>query len=87
MLDMLFEGIRIDENIVEECDTEFVEIFAEHEVDISLKRCRGVGESKWHDEIFKVTIACSECCFPLFAQGDSNEVVCGTQVDFGITHG
>ena len=87
MLDMLFKSIGIDENIVEELDAEFVEIFTEHEVDISLKCCRGVGESKRHDEIFKVTIACSECCFPLFAQGDSNEVVRGPQVDLGITYG
>ena len=52
--------IGIDEDVVKVCDSEFVEVFMNDVIDVSLERARSITQSKRHDQVFKVVIACAE---------------------------
>jgi len=71
---VFFEAFGVDQDVVEVCEAEVIEVFTEDGVDVGLEGCGSVGKPKWHDEVFEVTIASAECRFPLIPEGDAQEV-------------
>ena len=71
---MLFEGIRVDENVVKVSDGEFVKIFANDIIDVGLEGAGGVAKTQRHDEIFEMAVAGSEGGFVFISQRNSEAV-------------
>jgi hypothetical protein len=54
---MILESIREYEDVIKVHDAEDIEEFTETIISVSLERCRSVGETERHNEVFEVTIA------------------------------
>src|SRR5277367_470544 len=75
MSHMLLESIREDKDIIKINNTKDIEEFTKTIVSISLKRCRGVSQTKGHDKVFEVTIASTEGGFVFIAFCDPQLIV------------
>jgi len=60
---VFFEGVGIDEDVIEIGDSKLIEELMDDIIDVRLERTWGVAKTKRHDEIFEVTIAGTEGCF------------------------
>ncbi len=52
-----------------------------------LERCRGIGESKGHNQVFEKTIAGTESRFPFFTFSHANRVVGVSDVESSVVMG
>ena len=87
MLVVFFEGIGVNEDVVDISDGKLVQIQTKCGVDIGLKGCGRICQPEWHDAVLEMAIAGPECGFPLVAQGDSKQIVRTSKVDLGIILG
>ena len=87
MLVVFFEGIGVDEDVVDISDGKFVQIQTKCGVDVRLKCCGRIGQPERHDAVFEVAVTGSECCFPLVAQGNSEQIVRTSKIDLGVILG
>ena len=75
MLDvLLMSTVSVNKDVVQIGDTEFVEEFAQDVVNIGLKGCWSVAETKGHDQIFEVTISGAESCFVFIAFSNTHSM-------------
>src|SRR5579871_6581741 len=64
MLFVLFLVLRVNQQIVQVCYHEFVQVWSQHIVDEGLEARRCVGESERHYGVLIVSVSRSECCLP-----------------------
>ncbi|CAL0305558.1 unnamed protein product [Lupinus luteus] len=63
MLDMFFYILRINQNIIDKYDHKRVEIRMKNYVHVIHEYRRSIGYTKWHHEIFVMTISCPKSSF------------------------
>ncbi len=63
--------------------TKAVNHVTEDVINQGLEHSGDIGQSKWHDQVLKVSQGGVECHLPLVSITDSDQVVCVTQVQFG----
>jgi len=76
MSHMLLKSIREDKDIIQIDDAEDIEEIIETIIGIGLEECKGISETKGHNEVFKVTIAGTECSFIFIAFYNLELVIC-----------
>jgi len=72
-----------DEDVIEIDNDGNIQKVDEDLVDEGLERCRSVGESKGHHQIFEMAIACAKRCFPLVPFGNADSMVSFTEIKLG----
>ena len=78
---MLFNVIRVNENVVEVNYHVYINEVMENIVHEALKGCRCVHESKWHNKIFKCAVVSAERSFPLISFSYPHVVISHSKVD------
>ena len=87
MASLLFQCLREDQDIVQICHTEDIQIFAQDLIHLLLERGRSVCESERHGVVLVQPIPSSERCLP-FGSGLDPEVVVGvSHIEFGVDGG
>ena len=83
VLNVLFKGIRENQDIIEVDNAELINEFAEDVIDIRLEGAGCAVETKRHDQVFKLSVAGSESGFVFFAEGDPDEIECISKIQLG----
>jgi hypothetical protein len=79
---MFFEGIRVDEEVVQVYDEELVEEIAEGIVHVVLKSTRGITQPKGHDCVLKQPISATERRLPFFSRCHAQAVISIPNIEF-----
>ena len=87
MFVVLFERVRVDENVVDVSNDKLVQKRMKGCVDVGLKCRRRVGQPERHDTIFEMAIAGAECSLPFVTVRNPKEVISCSEIDFGIILG
>ena len=83
MYDVLLEGLRVNNGVIQEGRVEPVYVFGQSLINVCLEGCRGVGQLKWHYQAFKQSISCPEGCLPLVPLSHTDQVVGPPDVQLG----
>ena len=78
---MLFDVIRVNENVVKVNYHVYVDEVMENIVHEALKGCGCIRESKRHNKVFKRAVASAECGFPLVSFSYPHIVIPHSKVD------
>jgi hypothetical protein len=62
---VFFKSIRINKCLIKVCSVKSIEVGSENIINEILKCCRGIGESKWHNQRLKKAISGPEGGSPL----------------------
>src|ERR1041385_7698828 len=87
MLDMLFFGLRIYQDIVNEHHHKLVEVLHEYLIYEVHEISWGIGKSEGHHSVLEQTIACREGCLGDVRLTDLQLVVSGPQINLGEDSG
>src|SRR5579859_4854345 len=79
---MFFEGIRIDEEVIQVYDEELVEEITEGIIHVVLKSTHGIIQPKGHDCVLKQPISTTEHYLPFFFHCDMQAVVSIPNIEF-----
>ena len=83
-LDVVFSLVfGVDEDIIQIHNDKNIEFFREDFIDIAMKCCRSVGQSKRHYLILKVFVSGPESSFPLISFANSHPVIGTGEVELG----
>src|ERR1044071_377406 len=72
---------RLNQNIINEDDHEFVEIGSTNPIHQIHKHCGSIGQSKRHNHEFIVTIACAKSCLGNIFIVDSKLMITRTEIN------
>jgi hypothetical protein len=72
---VLFQGIQVNQEVIEICNEKVIEIFSERIINKVLKGPRGVAEAEWHDLVFEQSVTRTERCLPLLPRRHAKEVI------------
>src|ERR1700741_569926 len=84
MRHMIFQVIRVDQNVIEVRHTEYVYESSKSIIYITLESSGGIGETHWHDQPFVKAIAGSHCCFILLSFCHADAVIPITNIKASI---
>lgn len=80
---MVFQGFRVDEDVLDARGAEDVPVFLQYVVDELLEGSWDVGEAGWYSQVFEVAKVGSEGRLLFFALSYSNSVVSSPEVELG----
>jgi hypothetical protein len=83
MLDVFLQCLTTDQDIIQVCCTENIEVWEKDFVDVSLECCRWICESKGHDQGFKEAIVGTYGCLPGIFILYPDKAIGIVNVDFG----
>ncbi|CAL0321634.1 unnamed protein product [Lupinus luteus] len=81
MLDMSFCILRINQNIIDKYDHKCVEIWMKNSVHVIHEYCRSIGYTKWHHEVFVMTISHPKSSFQNILRLHAYLVVTRSKID------
>ncbi|CAL0319972.1 unnamed protein product [Lupinus luteus] len=81
MLDMFFYILRINQNIIDKYDHKCVEIWMKYSVHVIHEYSRSIGYTKWHHEVFIMTISRPKSSFRNILRLHAYLVVTRSKID------
>ena len=83
MLPVFFQGLGVNQDVINVADTELIEVFVEGIVNKSLGGSRGIGKAKGHNKEFEETIASSEGGLPFITFFNPYLIKAGSEIKMG----
>src|SRR5690242_1401601 len=72
---------REDQNVIQINDHKLIKILTKDIIHQVLEDCRGVRETKGHNNILEMTISSTECCFPFVTWPDPDKIVSTPEIN------
>ncbi len=78
MVFMIYHVLWEDQNVIDVSHHKIIQIFTKHIIHRVLENSRCIAKSKWHHNIFEMTITCSEFRLPFVTFLNMHQLVCPT---------
>src|ERR1700694_2708541 len=80
---MFFQGPREYQDVIDECNHEFVKIRPQYLIDQMHEGCWCIGEPEGQHQELEVTVASPECCLLNVRFMDADLMISGFEIDLG----